>query len=137
MDDFAEKLTTAIKDAITHTTPRKKPSPHSKRWWNDDLTNLRKTINPARNRYRRIEMDQDEAEWKNMRSRYKMEIRIAKEKKWREFIEETDERTIGMAKMYIDKPPIPYYISAVNNATSNNRKANSRRHSFPHHCPQH
>jgi hypothetical protein len=68
-------------------------------------------------------MDQDEAEWKHLRSRYKMEIRIAKEKKWREFIEEADERTIWVVKKYIDKPPTPYYIPTINNATSNNHKA--------------
>jgi hypothetical protein len=102
LDEYAEKLTAAIKESITHTTPRKKPCPHSKRWWNDDLSELRLSTS---NIYRRTKRDVDEDEWKELRRRYKMEIRVAKEKKWKEFVEEADEKTIWMVKKYIDKPP--------------------------------
>ena len=52
LDDFAANLVEAIHRAIEDTTPRKKPSPHGKRWWNDDLSNFRKEVNHARNQYR-------------------------------------------------------------------------------------
>jgi hypothetical protein len=38
VDNYAEKLVEAIKKAIRETTPRKRPSPHSKRWWTVELT---------------------------------------------------------------------------------------------------
>jgi len=130
LDNYAMKLTTAIKEAITVTTPRKKPSPHSKRWWNDELSELRKIVNCARNEYRRTELDEDKTAWKELTSRYKGEIKAAKEKMWREFVEEADEKTIWMVKKYIDKLPTPHYIPTINNATSNSHKARELKNTF-------
>ena len=67
--------------------------------------------------------ERDGDEWREIRKRYKREIKEAKRKTWNKFVEDADERTISMVKKYIDKPPSPYYISTINNATSNKRKA--------------
>jgi hypothetical protein len=53
-------------------------------------------------------------EWRSYRTRYKEEIRKAEDGKWKQFVEEADEKTIWMAKKYIDKPPSPYYIPTIN-----------------------
>jgi hypothetical protein len=123
LDTYADNLTKALQDAIARTTPRKKPCPHSKRWWTSDLTDLRKAVNNARNRYRRTRSGVDAMEWRSYRTRYKEEIRMAKDRKWKQFVQEADEKTIWMAKKYIDKPPSPYYIPTINQATSNEGKA--------------
>jgi peptide subunit release factor 1 (eRF1) len=57
-----------------------------------------------------------------MRQRYEEEITRAKEKTWRKLVEEADERSIWKVKNYIDKPPSPYYIPTINNATTTERK---------------
>ena len=59
-----------------------------------------------------------------MRDHYKQEIRKAKQTTWKHFIEEMDDRTIWTAKKYIDTVPTPHYIPTINDATSNEDKAN-------------
>ena len=130
LDEYAQQLISRITDAISKSTPRKRPSPHSKRWWTSDLSELRKHINRARNRYRRTRSETDGDEWREYRTVYKREIRQAKNRKWKEFIEEADEKTIWLAKRYIDKPPSPYYIPTINGATSNEGKANEFKETF-------
>ena len=44
-----DKLTTAIQDTINELIPNKKPSPFSKRWWNAELTVLKKKENKPSN----------------------------------------------------------------------------------------
>ena len=130
LDEYAQQLISRITDAISKSTPRKRPSPHSKRWWTSDLSELRKHVNRARNRYRRTRSESDGDEWREYRTVYKREIRQAKNRKWKEFIEEADEKTIWLAKKYIDKPPSPYYIPTINGATSNEGKANEFKETF-------
>jgi hypothetical protein len=40
-----EDLTGMIQDTICTTIPTSKPSPHAKRWWNKELSNLKKKKN--------------------------------------------------------------------------------------------
>src|SRR5439155_607545 len=75
IDKFANDLTDAISKAIAKTTPRKKPSPFSKRWWNEELTRLRKELNQARNSHRRTGSIVDWTEWKKKRNEYNQKIR--------------------------------------------------------------
>jgi hypothetical protein len=65
-----------------------------------------------------------------MKKRYKEEIRRAKGLKWKEFVEEADEKTIWTVKKYIDKAPSLYYIPTINNATSNKGKASQLANAF-------
>src|SRR5204863_1176399 len=92
LDEYAELLISRITTAITKSTPRKKPCPHSKRWWTNDLSELRKYTNNARNKYRRRGSETDGNEWREYRARYRQEIKQTKNRKWIEFIEEADER---------------------------------------------
>src|SRR5436190_7171090 len=48
VDKYAEQLVEAIKRAIQKTTPRKRLSPHSKRWWMVQLTRRRQEANKLR-----------------------------------------------------------------------------------------
>ena len=51
IDTYAKQLVDAITKAVQETTPQKRPSPHSKRWWTKQLTNRRKEANKLRNIY--------------------------------------------------------------------------------------
>ena len=92
IDSFATEITDAISKAIAETTPRKKPSPFSKRWWNEELTRLRKELNQARNLHRRTHSYVDWTEWKKKRNEYNQKVRNAKYNTWREFVEAADEK---------------------------------------------
>ena len=59
IESFAIGISEGIAKAIDETTPRKKPSPFSKRWWNDDLTKARKELNQVRNLHRRTRSNVD------------------------------------------------------------------------------
>jgi C1A family cysteine protease len=45
--------------AIMETTPCKKPSSFSKRWWTNELIKLRKELNDARNTHKRTSSHAD------------------------------------------------------------------------------
>lgn len=45
LDKFAEDVISAIRRATEETTPRKKTSPFTKRWWNDELSEPGKIAN--------------------------------------------------------------------------------------------
>ncbi|KAJ5414923.1 hypothetical protein N7509_000021 [Penicillium cosmopolitanum] len=47
-----DRLMSAVSDAVHTLTPRAKPSPHAKRWWTTDLTQLRYIYTYWRNRAR-------------------------------------------------------------------------------------
>jgi hypothetical protein len=123
LDHYAEAITNTIYDAIDKVTPHRKPTPHSKRWWTQELTEMRRVVNNKRNVYRRTNNEADRMEWKMYRNGYKEEIAQAKVRKWKEFLEEADEIMIWKVKKYIDRTPFPYYIPTINQAISNKAKA--------------
>jgi hypothetical protein len=76
-------------------------------------------------------------EWRNKANEYKSQIKIAKQKTWREFVEEADERTIWTVKKYIDSTPTQAYIPTLNDtATSNEAKAAQFQSTFFPPAPQ-
>jgi ribonuclease HI len=124
LDQFATQIVTALQQAISETTPRKKPCPHSKRWWNNELAEMRKSNNRLRNIYGRTRNERHGKEWRNKRDEYKHAIKRAKENLWKQFVDEANDRTIwNPLKKYIDAKPTPYYIPAINDAMSNDEKA--------------
>ena len=124
IDRFANDLTEAIRKAIAETTPRKKPSPFSKRWWNEELTRLRKELNQMRNSHSRTYSNVDWTEWKKKRNEYNQKVRNAKYNTWREFVEAADEKSIWTIKKYMDSKPTQHYIPTINEtATTNEEKA--------------
>jgi hypothetical protein len=43
LNEMASRLTSWVNKALETHCPRAKPSPYMKRWWNEDLTTLRKS----------------------------------------------------------------------------------------------
>ncbi|OQD68712.1 hypothetical protein PENANT_c297G01221, partial [Penicillium antarcticum] len=90
-----DRLMSAVSDAVHNLTPRAKPSPHAKRWWTTDLTQLRhiytywrnhaRSERRARGKVPRLEkMAQDAAK------QYHDAIRKQKKKHWNEFLADND-----------------------------------------------
>ena len=100
IDRYTEQLTNALRRAIEQTTPHKKPSPHSKRWWTPELTNLRRQANRLRNFYRRTHNSIDKAAWMEKAKDYGEGIDKAKRTKWREYVENADGKSIWQIKKY-------------------------------------
>ena len=124
IDGYADGLTNAISKAIAETTPRKKPSPFSKRWWNEELTRSRRELNQARNLHRRTRSHVDWTEWKKKRNKYNQMVRNAIYNTWREFVEAADEKSIWIIKKYMNSKPTQHYIPTINGtATTNEEKA--------------
>ena len=122
LDQYADDVVNALTKALAETTPRKKLCPFSKRWWNDSLTQLRREVNRKRNLYRRTRNERECAAWRSARDEYRHEIKQAKERTWRQFIEDADERTIWTAKKYLDSLPTPHYIPTLNNTANTNEE---------------
>ena len=69
-------------------------------------------------------MESDEYLWKSKLKEYRDAIKKAKGDKWKEYVEEADERSIWKVKKYLDTTPITTYIpTLLRSATTTNEKA--------------
>ena len=90
-----DRLMAAVSEAVHALTPRAKASPHAKRWWTTDLTQLRHIYTYWRNRARserrvgrrvpRLEMMAQDAA-----KQYHDAIRKQKKKHWNDFLADND-----------------------------------------------
>jgi len=124
LEDFTAKIITAIEKAIDKATPLKRPSPFSKRWWTEELIRIRAEVNLIQNRYRRTRCPAYGQEWRKRKEEYERKIKQAKEKTWREFTEQADEKTIWQIKKFLTSKPTQSFIPTLDNdATTNQLKA--------------
>jgi ribonuclease HI len=122
IDTYVEEVVTAIQKAISETTPRKRPSPFSKRWWNEELTKMRKEANKLRNMYLRTRSRVDRERWKEELEKYLSKVKQAKEETWKQFTATADNRTIYKVKSYMAGKPTPTYIPTLNNTAESNEE---------------
>jgi Reverse transcriptase (RNA-dependent DNA polymerase)/Endonuclease-reverse transcriptase len=131
IDNHAIQLVEAITKAIQETTPRKRPSPHSKRWWNDELSKLRKEASRLRNIFWRTKHAVDKAAWREKANEYVQEIARAKTNHWKKYVNEADGKSIFQIKKYIMNTPTSTFIPTLNNhAATNKQKVNVLRKAF-------
>ena len=131
IDKYTEELIKAITKAVEETTPRKRPSPHSKRWWNENIGNLRHEANRLRNIYRRTKSNIDKVAWRAKEKEHDLEIEKARTDKWREFINTADEKTMYQINKYINSIPTPTFIPTLDtNAATNEEKIGTLRKAF-------
>src|SRR5271169_993367 len=131
IDQLANNISTAISRALQETTPRKRMSPFSKRWWKPELTGMRRIKNKARNIFRRTRREEDKIEWKEKLREYNRAIKRAKRETWRNFVEQADEKTIWQVKKYTDSTPTTTYIPTLQGkASTNEEKATTFQKTF-------
>jgi hypothetical protein len=106
IDKFLQQLTMALHTSIESTTPKCKPCPHSKRWWNADITKLMKKAKSLRNKYHRTNHYIDRIEWEKADREYRKEIERAKRDTWRSYLENADGQSIWQIKNYVMETPM-------------------------------
>jgi exonuclease III/ribonuclease HI len=90
-----ELIIPRVRDAIARHSPKKKPSPYMKAWWDEELSMLRYEYTVLRNRHTNQIRSGDfqpqlEAEVKTARRRFHHAIRDKKKRHWQAFLEEPD-----------------------------------------------
>jgi exonuclease III len=90
-----DRLMTAVLEAVHALTPKAKPSPHTKRWWTQDLTQLRRIYTYWRNRARAerragVAKPDLEETAKGASKQYHDAIRQQKKKHWNDFLADND-----------------------------------------------
>ena len=100
IDAFIEQLTETLTNAIEQSTPYKKPSPHSKPWWNPEIAELRHQQNRARNLYRCTRSPIDLTAWEEKAKEYSEGILKAQRQTWKVYVENADGKSIYQIKKY-------------------------------------
>ena len=90
-----DRLMTAVSEAVHALTPKAKPSPHAKRWWTADLTQLRHIYTYWRNHARSErragrKVPHLEKTAQSAAKQYHDAIRKQKKKHWNEFLADND-----------------------------------------------
>ena len=101
-------LNKALTETIEAVVPKFKISPHTKRWWSDELRKMKKAVakkgrKAHDKRFNPVHPIHDE--YKAIRSQYAQAIRMAKQQHWTEWLESLDETTVWTASRYADNPP--------------------------------
>jgi ribonuclease HI len=139
-----DQLTTIIQDTISQHAPLRKPSPFSKRWWNTDLTALKKKKNRLSNqahKYRDIANHPAIEEHKKAAKEFATAIEIAMKTFWTDWLENISAHHIYTANSYVSSEPsdfssarIPSLKTSTNDlpsiATSNTDKIAALSNSF-------
>jgi ribonuclease HI len=108
MEAAIDSLTHAITETIEDVIPRKRPTPHSKRWWSAELSTIRtKTKRLARisYKYRRQPLHPCHEEYKSTRNTYGNLIKEQKKNHWVNWLEKIGEQDLWTANRFISAPP--------------------------------
>jgi hypothetical protein len=95
-----DQLNGTIAQTVEEHVPLINPCPYTKRWWNKNLTDMRKEVKRAARRARRvigIEGHPDTEAHRRLRNKFAEAIRAAKSAHWIKWLEEINHRTIWNA----------------------------------------
>ena len=98
-----DNLTAALQAAIKLAVPMSKPSPHSRRWWNEDLSQLKKEMNRLGGtsyKYCAIADHLSHSQYKEIWNKYGSAIKQAKKQHWDDFLEGLSGKDLWMAQQY-------------------------------------
>ena len=118
IDSHATRLTSAVEAAIRLHVPQAKPSPYAKRWWTQDLTQLRNDYTHWRNRARAARRPgftdhQIERRSKEAKHTFHDTARRQKKDHWRQFLSEPTNIWKAARFMHSDVSPNGQVISSL------------------------
>ena len=102
-----DALTQTIQETTQETVPQLKPRPDYKRWWNKDLSIMKKKLNRLQNisfKFRAFANHPSHLTLKLNSNRYGEAIIQAKRKHWENYLEEMTTTDIWTANKYIKEP---------------------------------
>ncbi|EEB87363.1 hypothetical protein MPER_15299 [Moniliophthora perniciosa FA553] len=108
LNEAVQQLTEAIQATIATNVPLIKPSRHSRRWWSEELSALKKTHSKLRSQAHKLRNDQTHpihAALKEHSHKYSTEIEKQKREHWEEFLENVTQKTLYTAANYATKGP--------------------------------
>jgi hypothetical protein len=103
-----ERINRIIEETIEQHVPMTKPCPYSKRWWNEDLTKIRKDVRRLGRRARRVagaEGHPNIAQYHKRRNEFSEAIRTAKNRHWVNWLENLSSYTIWDAHRLVKAAP--------------------------------
>lgn len=130
VDDFDQMLISldrAVHETIEKVVPKAKFSPHTKRWWSDELKKLKKTVTKkGRKAYNQRFNPGHPAhgEYKRLRNEYTTAIREAKLNHWTEWLESLNGTTVWTAAKYANSDPTDASRARVPNLKAKLRGSN-------------
>src|SRR5271168_1655579 len=101
-------LTTAITNTTEEVIPKKRLSPHSKRWWTAELSKARtdtKRLARSSYRYRLQPTHPVHDEYKLTRNTYANAIKTQRISHWTKWLEKVGERDVWAANRFLASPP--------------------------------
>ena len=135
--EAARNLDQALKETVENCVPKTRPSPHSRRWWNKDLTEMKKEVNCLNHiayQFRAVPNHPSHGASKMARNRLADQIFKAKKEHWRNWLEEMSSDDLWTAHRYINSPQsdggrtrvptlnVKNADSSITTATSNEEK---------------
>src|SRR5271168_1266755 len=108
METAIDSLTQAITATIEDVIPKKRPMPHSKRWWTPEMSTIRtetKQLARISYRYRRQPLHPCHKEYKTTRNTYGNLIKEQRKNHWLKWLESISEQDIWKANRFITAPP--------------------------------
>jgi len=102
-------ISTSIRSAITANVPMTKPLPHAKRWWTQELSNMRKRKNRLSresHHWRGLPDHESHQKHREVSKEYAMLIERTKKMHWEEWLLNASEKDIWTANKYVTDPPI-------------------------------
>ncbi len=99
-DLVAKLLQNIILEATQNAIPRSKPSKHSKAWWTDKLTCLRKEYHALKRKAKKSWLPEDIENARVSRNHYFRSISISKKEHWESFLAEAKDRSLFTAYNY-------------------------------------
>ena len=100
LDESAASFTIKIQTAIKESTPPLCIVFHTKRWWNEDLTNRRENLKRLRREADASNSIVEKLSFRIARGAYKRAIRQAKAKCWNEFLNNIPPQKLHLAAKY-------------------------------------
>ena len=101
VDRLTNGMIRCLQETLQETTPVKRLTVHSKRWWSTKISNLCKEQKRLKNRWKHTRAASDKIAWREKANEYTAEISRAKQQTWQSFVQNANGKSIWDVKKYL------------------------------------